>query len=583
MNPIVRLAATALPGEKKFILFAGAGLSKDVGIPTAWDLMLKTAGLLYVSENQQEDVSIDLQTWFVASKYSQMTYAELIAQIYPNYPDQQQFLKKYLTEHKTGEAHLLVAELARRGIIRAIVTTNFDHFLEKALEEKGLESQVISTEEDLLHSEPLIHCKAVRIYKPHGTLGRGALRNTPKDLEALSPTMHKELTHVLSEHGVMILGYSGQDKGIQRVLEDRNSNYYPLFWIDPRMPAGDAKEIIDRKEFTFIQCEGAGQFIRDYLRLLDRLDALAPKTGKGPSVPDLEYEIKQAKQPIGPIYQDFVTNLISDVEATRPDFSMHADYDDAIVNQIANGLPLTYRFADASLVAAKAQNADALRTLYCSFGGILKLYDVPDGFSGTFHREDFDGFKFLGYEMFVCLTASILRYDLWALLGELLDEDLFIEKASGSRYLSFVRVNSFVRTIDEIRNSRLKLQRVSVMADMLKDRYINSELSDLISHKEFVEADYFLFMRTVCHEKELNVNVWSPRASLWLDNPPSYVVRAESIRFLKRMLPATGFAKQDEFISNLKAKHGAFERYFLSGLKSSPLQGFDLDKLGTRK
>jgi NAD-dependent SIR2 family protein deacetylase len=36
MNPFVKLAATAQPGEKKFILFAGAGLSKDAGIPTAW-------------------------------------------------------------------------------------------------------------------------------------------------------------------------------------------------------------------------------------------------------------------------------------------------------------------------------------------------------------------------------------------------------------------------------------------------------------------------------------------------------------------------------------------------------------------
>jgi hypothetical protein len=475
--------------------------------------------------------------------------------------------------------------LARRGIIRAIVTTNFDHFLEKALEEKGLEPQVISTEEDLLHSEPLIHCKAVRVYKPHGTLGRGALRNTPKDLEALAPAMHKEITHVLSIHGVMILGYSGQDKGIQRVLEDRNSNYYPLFWIDPRMPEGDAKAIIDRKGYTFIQCEGAGQFIRDYLRLIDRLDALAPKTGKGPSVPDLQYEIRQAQQPIGPVYRDFLTNLLSDVEATKPDFSKHADYDDAIVNQIVSGLPMSYRFAEASLVAAKAQNADVLRTLYRFFGGMLKLYDVPDGFSGPFHQTDFDGFKFLGYEMLVCLMASILRYDLWALLGELLDEDLFVEKANGSRYESFARVSSFVGSLDEIRNNRLKLQRISVMADMLKDRFTNSELSELISHKEFLEADYFLFMRTVCHEQEVKYlyNVWCPRASVWLDHPPGYVVRAESTRFLERMLPATGFSKQEEFISNLKAKHGAFEQYFRSSWKDSPLRWFDLNKLGTRK
>jgi len=92
-------------------------------------------------------------------------------------------------------------------------------------------------------------------------------------------------------------------------------------------------------------------------------------------------------------------------------------------------------------------------------------------------------------------------------------------------------------------------------------------------------------MRTVCHEQNLEYlyNVWCPRASVWLDHVPSYVVKAESVRFLLRMLPATGFDKPEAFIDNLKKKHGAFEVYFRSGWKDDPLRGFDLSKLGARK
>jgi len=246
LNPIVRLAASATPGDRKFILLAGAGVSKDAGIPTAWDLMLKTAGLLYASDNEQIDPSVDLEQWFLQSKYVDLPYSELIEQIYPHYPDQQQFLKEYLEDHKVGESHLLIAELARRGIIRAVVTTNFDHFIEKALEEKGLNPQVISTEEDLQHSEPLIHCDAIRVYKPHGTLGRGALRNTPEDLRKLSSRMETELIRILSDHGVIVLGYAGADEGMARVLDQRSSNYYPLFWVDPMHPEGKRKGQVRR-------------------------------------------------------------------------------------------------------------------------------------------------------------------------------------------------------------------------------------------------------------------------------------------------------------------------------------------------
>ncbi len=585
MNPVVQLAAIALPGDKKFILFAGAGVSKDAGIPTAWDLMLNTAALLYASENEEVETGVDLEKWFMASEYAKMTYSELIAQIYPNYPDQQRFLKEYLTKYTTGEGHLFVAELARRGIIRAIVTTNFDHYLEKALEEKGLEVQVISNDEDLKHSEPLIHCKVVRVYKPHGTLGRGALKNTPKDLESLSPIMEKELVKVLSEHGVIVLGYAGRDKGIQSVLDQRNSNYYPLFWVDPYMPDEEAKTIINRKGYTYIECKGASQFIRDYLKLLDRLETLAPKPGKGPTVPDLEHEIRDARQPISPIYREFLANLLSDILEMKPDFSKYSDYDEAIVDQIVRGLPLSYRFTEAVLIAVKAENTDALKTMYRFFGDILKLYDVPEGFSGSYHRTDFDVFKFLGYEMFVCLIAAIIHYDQWSLLGELLEEELFVEKMHDSRYQSFVRVSSYVGSLDDIRNNRLSLNRISVTADMIKERFTKTEIAELISHKEFLEADYFLFMRTICNEESIEYlsNIWCPRASVWLDHPPIYLVKAESLRFLQHFLPATGLKKLEDFVEKLKTRHGVFERYFSSGWKDSPLQFFDLNKLGSRK
>ncbi len=142
MNPIVKLIANALPGDKKYILFAGAGVSKDAGIPTTWDLMLKTAGLLYIADNPDEEVDsdFDLEKWFIESKYAQMKYSELMELIYSKNPDQQDFLKKNLDNNDIGESHKGIAELARRGIIRTIITTNFDHYIEKALKQKRVRS-----------------------------------------------------------------------------------------------------------------------------------------------------------------------------------------------------------------------------------------------------------------------------------------------------------------------------------------------------------------------------------------------------------------------------------------------------------
>ena len=448
MNPLVKLAASALPGEKKYILFAGAGVSKDAGVATAWDLMLKTAGLICAAENADVDNNINLEDWFTQSEYATLEYAELISHIYPNYPDHQNFLKEYLTDYELGRAHHGIAELARRGIIRAIITTNFDHFIEKALEKKGLDTQVISTDEDLGHSEPLIHCKAIRIYKPHGTLGKGALKNTPKDLEKLSPRMEDELVRILNDHGVIILGYAGQDRGIQRIFEKRRFNHYPIFWVNLNEPEGGIKDILERSDYSYIRCEGASQFIEDYLKMLERIKTLAPAVGKGPSMPDLEQAIPDARQPLGAIYLEYLETLLSDLEQTKPDFSKFDEYDDAIVDQIENGAPITYRFIEAALLASKYGNPDGVQALYDFFGKALRTYELPDGLSGAFRRTDFDGFRFLVYEMFVSLIASLIRNNRWDMLGHILAEDLFVEKRHESTYVSFERVSTYVRSLD---------------------------------------------------------------------------------------------------------------------------------------
>jgi len=585
MNPIVKLAASALPGEKKYILFAGAGVSKDANIPTAWDLMLKTAGLLYAADSDVVDPNVDLEEWFIRSKYAQMEYSELIEKIYPNYPGQQDFLKEYLNNYEIGQAHRGIAELARRGVIRAVITTNFDHYIEKALEEKELEKQVISTDEDLKSSEPLIHCKSVRIYKPHGDLGHGALKNTPKDLEKLSPLMEKELTRVLSEHGVMVLGYSGRDKGIQKIFEERSYSYYPLFWVNLSPPEGEIEGILKTKAYTYIPCTGASQFINDFLQLLERLKDLAPTIGSGPTISDLKYALSSLREPVAPLYSEYLKNIFSELERTKTDFSRFAEYDEAIFTQIKEGIPISYRFIEAALLASKYSNIDAIEAIYNFFGNALKLYDVPDGFSGSYRPTDFDGYKFLVYEMFVSFIAALIKYDNWEIIGNILADDLFVEKRYRSGYVSFTRLSCYLQSLNDYRNQRLDLRRASVMGDLLKERFTQSELADLITHKEFLEADYLLFMRTVCHEDNIEslLKVWFPQSCIWLDRPPSYIVKAESKRFLDKMIKATGFKKSEEFIEIFKKNHFAFTKFFRKTWKDDPIEFFDVDKFGTRR
>jgi len=458
--------------------------------------------------------------------------------------------------------------LARRGIIRCIITTNFDHYLEKALEEKGIEIQVISTDDDLIHSKPLIHCKEFRIYKPNGDLGKGALKNTSKDLEKFSTDMEEELIRVLSEHGVIVLGYSGQDKNFQEVFKKANFDRYPLFWVKPSPPKGVIEDILKSKNCTYIPCEGANQFITEYLRILKSLDNIAPDIKSGPTI----LELKQAFESTtgaAPLYNEFLEGKCIELKNILPDFTKFAEYDDAIVEQIEEGIPILQDFIESFLLASKYDDEKTIDQIYEFFGNLLNLYN----------EDNVDGYKFLVYEIFVLFIATLIKYDRWNYIN-ILDEDLFV-KDGHLHFRPYTDINRFVRSIDEDRNTRLNLKRLSIMADMLEERYTQTELASLINHQEFLEADYFLFIRSICHESSR----WCPRSCLYLDKVPTYILKAESKRFLRKISNGTGISEESEFIEKLENKHRQFEQCFSSkgAWIDSPLEYFDFKRLGTRK
>jgi hypothetical protein len=513
-----------------------------------------------------------------------MSYSELIEKLYPTYPAQQDFLQQYLGSGKPGKVHELIAELARRGIIRAIITTNFDHYIEDALKEKGLDIQVIFTEEDLTNSEPLIQCKKVRIYKPHGDLGKGMLRNAPADLERLPQQIEDELVRDLTEHGVMVLGYSGRDKDMQRVFERRNYNYYQLFWINPKPPEGEMKNILESKGYEYIECTGASQFLESFFDLLERVNEIAPPIGSGPTVFDLENAFYSNKIVVVALFSDFLARIFKDLEQTKPDFSKFAEMDDAIVDQIKKGLQISYDFISAGLLAIKYNNLEVIKAIYNSFGNFLKLYKPPT--TGSYRLIDYDGFKFLTYEMFVSFIVGLIKYERWEVIDDLLSADLFVDKGYDSGYKSFARVSEGMQSLDEIRNKRLLLKKASVVTEFIKSRFSESKLFELITFKEFVEADYFLFVRSVCNVKDINdfYNIWYPQSFLYLKWVPKYIAMAESKAFLDKLSKAVGFDNSEEFKVKFKERHGKIIKYSAWGLPwDDPLRNYDFDKLGSRK
>jgi tetratricopeptide (TPR) repeat protein len=127
----------------------------------------------------------------------------------------------HLSEMDKGDipvGHQWLAKLLHAGIVRRVFTTNWDRFLERAL-------QALSSADGLTNEDNLI-------VKLHGTLPdlatiKATVSNTYKESET------PEFNRFIAEFGArpaLVIGYSGQDQDIREAIF-KASSQRPIFWL----------------------------------------------------------------------------------------------------------------------------------------------------------------------------------------------------------------------------------------------------------------------------------------------------------------------------------------------------------------
>lgn len=111
--------------------------------------------------------------------------------------------------------HKKIAELAAQGMLKRIFTTNFDLCIKKALDEKGIQYQQLTDQEDYANLDE----NKLHVIKLHGTVMRTDSGYTTKGLIATLESFFKGMPNWRAMHfkssidmyGLVCLGYSGND------------------------------------------------------------------------------------------------------------------------------------------------------------------------------------------------------------------------------------------------------------------------------------------------------------------------------------------------------------------------------------
>jgi len=275
--------------------------------------------------------------------------------------------------------------------------------------------------------------------------------------------------------------------------------------------------------------------------------------------------------------------LIEQLDALNPVLTSD-NPDESLIAAIDLTTTLVTDFGRLTEVISATNSWEAATIIYKGFESLLQRYDYDpnnrrSGLSINRHSIDYDFYKFAGHELFVTFFSFFVRDGQWQLIGDLLDESFYIQDHArmSQQTRSFDYANDHIALLEH-RNRRLKLNLMTLHGKLLAERHGEGELGRVVPLQQFMDADLFLFFRSNRSDDQSN---WDPFSTSNMYNLPRYLVEAVQRRYAERLLKPIGVESIDMLCRRLARRKAQHVRWFDSRMHYDPLEGFDVDKIGT--
>lgn len=255
---MLAFALRSSPGA--YALLLGAGVSVGAGVPSAWGVQEELIRRLVRAEGADTD---DPFAWYHDRYGKPSTYDDLLESLTKTAEERQALLRSFFEpdeeEREAGQkspqaAHQAVAQLVATGLVKVILTTNFDRLTESALRAEGIEPTIVASPSDIAGLAPL-HTQRCLVVHLHGDyLNPSSMLNTADELGSYPPGLDRLLDRVFDEYGLIIGGWSATwDTALRNALSRCPTRRFATYWVDP-YPLGEyAADLCTQRQGAFVQ------------------------------------------------------------------------------------------------------------------------------------------------------------------------------------------------------------------------------------------------------------------------------------------------------------------------------------------
>ena len=423
-NLLTTLSFSIYFNKGVYALLLGSGISRSAGIPTGWNIV---TDLIHKLAVQYGTSNIDNpEKWFEEQYGESPNYSTILSKLVHTQTERVNLLKPYFEPNEEEienhlkeptKAHRAIAQLAKDGYIKLVLTTNFDRLLEKALEDVGIIPQVICHSDDIDGAIPLVHA-GFTIVKINGDYIDCRFLNTEDELADYPDKLKDYVLRIVNEFGVITCGWSGElDKGLVNIIRSSENRRYESYFTYCNKCENTLKELATFRCGNVLAIENADSF---FTELAERVMALSSLEGNHPLSKDIAVE--RLKRYIVKSEKIILYNDLFENEAERAcnkiiqyyNFPLNSQTFNECLKRHLNAIDTLLPMCITAVRWSKPVHEQAI------FDMLTRFVEFPIKCGGSYQSETVKLHYLSGLLLMYVVGISCIKYDKYSFLNKIL-------------------------------------------------------------------------------------------------------------------------------------------------------------------
>ncbi|CAD9194903.1 SIR2 family protein [Acinetobacter bohemicus] len=292
VKDLVDYVGKTAPSHPNYSIFLGAGASVASGIKTGGNLVNEWRKETY--EKDGLDYYIDLENYsleereekareraidYLIKKHGvwynpQNEYSSLFERKFDLPIQRRRFVEDLVDGHLPSIGYLFLITLINKNYFNTIFTTNFDDLVNEAFYQFSNTRPLLCAHDSAVSSISVV-AKRPKIIKLHGDYLFDDIKNTIKETESLEQNIKQKFIEFTKDNGLIVVGYSGQDRSILDVInyllqqEDYLKNgLYWCFRAEDEI-SHEVRKILWKDKVYCVQIDGFDELFTEFCSVVN--------------------------------------------------------------------------------------------------------------------------------------------------------------------------------------------------------------------------------------------------------------------------------------------------------------------------